>query len=156
MAAITAYNISVWIHITAVVVGFGSTFALAVMFPLAAKMDERHLPYVHRAGIAINRYLANPALLVIVLTGFYQVSKGDWSFGSFWIIGTLAIAVVLGGLVGSYFIPTDKKLAAMAERELAAGGLSAEYQRLARREGQIGALAGVLIVAAIFLMVIKP
>jgi uncharacterized membrane protein len=156
MAAVTAYNVSVWIHVTAVVVGFGATFAEALMFPVAMKMDERHVPYVHRLGIAINRYLANPALLVIIATGIYQVIKGDWSFGSFWISATIVIAVVLGGLLGSYFIPTDKMLAAMAERDLAAGGLSDEYRRLARREGQVGALAGVLIVAAIFLMVTKP
>jgi uncharacterized membrane protein len=156
MAAITAYNLSVWIHVTAVVVGFGATFAEALMFPVAMKMDPRHLPYVHRLGLAINRYLANPALLVIVATGIYQVIKGDWSFGAFWISGTFAIAIVLGGLLGSYFIPTDKKLAVMVERDLAAGGLSDEYQRLAKREGRIGTLTGVLIVAAIFLMVVKP
>jgi uncharacterized membrane protein len=156
MAAVTAYNVSVWIHVTAVVVGFGATFAEALMFPVAMKMDPRHLPYVHRLGIAINRYLANPALLVIIATGIYQVIKGNWSFGSFWISATIAIAVVLGGLLGSYFIPTDKKLMAMAQRDLAAGGLSDEYQRLARREGQVGTLAGILIVVAIFLMVVKP
>jgi hypothetical protein len=156
MAAITAYNVSVWIHVTAVVVGFGATFAGALMFPIALQMDERHLPYAHRLSLAINQRFANPALLVIILTGFYQVGKGDWSFGSFWISGTFAIAIVLGGLLGGYFIPADKKLGAMAERDLAAGGLSDEYRRLAKREGQIGALAGVLIVIAIFLMVVKP
>jgi uncharacterized membrane protein len=156
MAAVTAYNVSVWIHVTAVVVGFGATFAEAVMFPVAMQMDERHLPYVHRLGVAINRRLANPALLVIVVTGVYQVAKGDWRFGSFWIVGTLVIAVMLGGLLGSYFIPTDKKLGAMAKRELAAGGLSDEYRRLAKREAQVGTLAGILIVVAIFLMVTKP
>ena len=59
---------------------------------------------------------------------------------------------------GSYFIPTDKKLAAMAEKELADGAtaLSADYQRQAQREGGIGALAGLLIIVAVFLMVVKP
>ena len=156
MAAVTAYNVSVWIHITAVVVGFGATFAGALMFPIAMQMDERHLPYAHRLSLAISQRLANPALLVIIVTGFYQVSKGDWSFGSFWISATFAIVIVLGGLLGGYFIPTDKKLAVMAERDLAGGGLSPEYRRLASREGAIGALAGLLIVAAIFLMVVKP
>ena len=156
MAAITAYNVSVWIHVTAVVVGFGATFAEALMFPVAMKMDPRHLPYVHRLGITINRYLANPALTVIVITGIYQVIEGNWSFGDFWISATIVIALVLGGLLGSYFIPTDKKLLAMAERDLAGDGVSDEYQRLARREGQVGTFAGLLIVAAIFLMVVKP
>jgi uncharacterized membrane protein len=84
------------------------------------------------------------------------VSKGNWSFGSFWISGTFAIVIVLGAMTGAYFIPTDKKLAVMAERDLAGDGLSAEYQRLARREGMLGGLAGVLIIAAVFLMVVKP
>jgi uncharacterized membrane protein len=157
MAAVTAYNVSVWIHVTAVVVGFGATFAEALMFPVAMKMDPRHLPYVHRLSIVINRYLANPALTVIVITGIYQVLKGNWSFGDFWISATIVIAIVLGGLLGSYFIPTDKKLLVMAERDLAGdGGLSDEYQRKAKQEGQAGTLAGLLIVAAIFLMVVKP
>jgi predicted Zn-dependent protease len=68
------------------------------------------------------------------------------------------VAQVLGGLLGGYFVPTDRKLAAMAEKELAGGAttLSADYQRQAQREGGIGALAGLLIVVAVFLMVTKP
>jgi uncharacterized membrane protein len=156
MAAITAYNISLWIHISAVVVGFGATFAEAVAFPLALKLDPRHLPYVHRLGILINQRLASPALLLILITGIYQASDGNWDFGSFWISATFVIVIVLGGLLGAYFVPTDRKLAVMAERDLEAGGLSDEYQAAAKRIGQVGALAGFLVILAIFLMVVKP
>jgi uncharacterized membrane protein len=156
LAAVTAYNVSVFIHITAVVVGFGATFAESVMFPVAMKLDPRHLPYVHQLQLTINRYFAGPALLVIILTGFYQVSKGDWSLGDFWISGTLVIALVLGGINGAYFIPSDRRLGAMAARELAVGDLSEEYQRRARAQGMMGALTGFLIILAIFLMVTKP
>jgi uncharacterized membrane protein len=157
MAAITAYNVSLWLHITAVVVGFGATFAGALMFPLAARLDARHLPFAHRLSLAINRRLATPALVIVLLTGIYQAADGDWDFGAPWISATFLIVIVLGGLIGAYFIPTDRRLAEMAERELAEEGrLSAGYQRQAQREGQIGALAGVLIVVAIFLMVTKP
>jgi uncharacterized membrane protein len=102
-----------------------------------------------------------PALVVVLITGFYQVGKGNWSMGSFWISATLAIVIILGGLVGAYFVPTDKRLAEMAERELAAAGdapfaPSAEYVRLAQREGGVGTLAGILIIVAVFLMVTKP
>ena len=34
--------------------------------------------------------------------------------------------------------------------------LSEAYQRAARTEGMMGALAGLLIVVAVFLMVVKP
>ncbi|MEK6250556.1 MAG: hypothetical protein AABM43_01225 [Actinomycetota bacterium] len=46
--AVTTYEFSVFIHITAVMVGFGATFAEAIMFPVAMKVSPRHLPYVHR------------------------------------------------------------------------------------------------------------
>ena len=157
LAAVTAYNVSVFIHVTAVVVGFGATFAESVLFPVAMKLDQRHLPYVHQVQLTINRFFAGPALLVIIITGFYQVSKGHWSLGDFWISATLVIAIVVGGINGAYFIPADRRLGAMVTRELEAGGdLSEEYQRRARAEGMMGALTGVLIIIAIFLMVVKP
>jgi uncharacterized membrane protein len=157
LAAVTAYNVSVFIHVTAVVVGFGATFAESVLFPVAMKLDRRHLPYVHQVQLTINRYFAGPALLVIVITGFYQVGKGHFSLGDFWISATLAIAIIVGAINGAYFIPADRRLGAMVTRELEAGGdLSEEYQRRARAEGMMGALTGFLIVVAIFLMVVKP
>ena len=162
LAAITAYNVSLFLHITAVVVGFGATFAEALMFPVALRLDSRHLPYVHRLQLAINQRLATPGLAVVVLTGIYQTVDGDWEFGSFWISATFAIAIALGALLGAYFVPTDRRLGAMATRELeAAGGgpgvtMSEDYQRQARREGMLGSVAGILIVLAIFLMVTKP
>lgn len=157
LAAITDYSLSVFLHITAVVVGFGATFAEAITFPVAMKLDARHLPYVHRLQLAINRWLATPALAVIILTGLYQTIQGDWSFGEAWISASFAIAIVLGGLLGGYFIPTDRRLAEQAERDLAeAGTPSDDYLSRARTEGRVGALTGVLIVVAIFLMVTKP
>lgn len=38
----------------------------------------------------------------------------------------------------------------------AGGDLSEEYRRRARAEGIVGAVAGLLVLAAIFLMVAKP
>jgi uncharacterized membrane protein len=160
-AAVTSYNFSVFLHVTAVVVGFGATFAEAITFPVAMKLSPRHLPYVHRLQLAINQWLTTPALVVVLATGFYQVADGDWELGDFWLSASVAIVIVIGGLLGAYFIPEDRRLAAMVERELGAspGGdvqLSQEYLARARREGIVGTLTGLLIVAAIFLMVTKP
>ncbi|MEA2373969.1 MAG: hypothetical protein QOD53_432 [Thermoleophilaceae bacterium] len=161
LAALTAYSVSLFVHIAAVVVGFGATFAESVMFPVAMKLDPRHLPYVHRLQLTINRFFATPALVVVLGTGIYQVQKGDWSFGDVWISATLAIVIVIGGLNGAYFVPADRRLGAMVEREIAAAGdgevvLSEEYQRGARTEGIVGTVTGLLLLAAIFLMVVKP
>ena len=151
------YELSVFVHITAVMVGFGSTFAESIMFPVALKVSKRHLPYVHRLQLAINQRLATPALAVVLLTGIYQTSDGDWGFGSFWISATFLIVIVIGGLLGAYFNHDDRRRAAQAERELdVTGEVSEDYLRQARREGAIGALTGLLLIAAVFLMVVKP
>ncbi|MDP9134071.1 MAG: DUF2269 domain-containing protein [Actinomycetota bacterium] len=155
-AEIDAYSLSVFLHVSAVVVGFGATFAEAIMFPVAMKAGVQHLPYVHKLQLAINQRLATPAMVVIILTGLYQTSE-RWDFGEVWITATFAIVIVIGGLLGGYFVPTDRRLAAQAERELAdTGEVSEDYLRQARREGMVGALTGVLLIVAVFLMVTKP
>ncbi len=151
------YDISVFVHVSAVVVGFGATFAEAIMFPVAMKAGVRHLPYVHKLQLAINQRMAGPALALIILTGIYQTIDADWGFDSFWISATILIALVLGGMNGAYFMPTDRKLAVQAQREIdETGNVSDDYQAQARREGVIGAVAGLLVIVAIFLMVTKP
>jgi uncharacterized membrane protein len=157
LATITALNISIWIHITAAVVGFGATFAEAVTFPVAMQLDKRHLPYVHQLQLFINQRLATPALVIILVTGIYQVSEGDFSFGDMWISATFLIVIVLGGLLGAYFIPTDRRLFAQVTKDLAeTGEPSKDYLAEVRREGVMGTITGILIVAALFLMVTKP
>jgi uncharacterized membrane protein len=159
--AVTSYDFSVFLHVTAVVVGFGATFAESVTFPVAMAMDKRHLPYVHRLQRSINSWFTGPAMIVIIATGFYQVSKGDWDFGDFWLSGSMTIVIVLGAILGAYFIPEDRRLEAMAARDIAASGggeivLSEEYRRRSRTEGIVGAATGLLIVIAIYLMIAKP
>ena len=160
--AVNSYDFSVFLHITAVVVGFGATFAEAITFPVAMSMDKRYLPYIHRLQRRINQWLATPALVVILATGFYQVSDRDWDMGDFWLSGTLAIVIILGALLGAYFIPEDRKLEAMATRDIAgapAGGevtMSQEYMRRSRTEGIVGGITGLLVVIAIYFMVTKP
>ena len=161
VTAITAYNFSIFIHVSAVMVGFGSTFALAVATPVALKLDPRHLPYVHQLSIVLNRFFASPALLIVLVTGFYQVSEGNWKFSQFWISATFAIVIALGAIMGAVFMPSAKRLKALAERDIAAAGdgavtMSDEYQEKSKIEEIFGPITGLLLVAAVFLMTVKP
>ena len=163
LLAVTTYDLSLFVHITAVMVGFGATFAEAIMFPVAIKAGVRDLPYLHRLQLAINQWLATPALAIVLITGIYQTSE-RWEFDQFWISAALFIVVVIGALSGGYFIPADRRLGPMVEREIEAAGpgelklsdLSEEYQRGARLEGIVGAITGVLLIAVVYLMVVKP
>jgi uncharacterized membrane protein len=159
--AVSSYELSVFIHITAVVVGFGATFAEAILFPVAMKMGPRNLPYVHRIQLTINQFFAAPALVIVIATGLYQMAEGNWEYGDFWVSATLAIVVVIGVLLLAYFIPADRRLIPIVEKEIADSGggevkLSDDYQRAARNEGIAGTVTGILLVVAIFLMTTKP
>jgi len=159
--AVTSVQIALFLHVTSVVVGLGATFAESLTFPVAMRLSARHLPYVHRLQLAINQWLATPALVLILVTGMYMVSEDKLDFGELWISAGFGILIVLGGLLGAYFVPTDRRLAELAEDEIAAAGegevtLSDGYRRRARTEGIVGALTGLLVVLAIFLMVVKP
>ena len=161
LATVDSFTVSLFLHITAVMVGFGSTFALSVTTPIAMKLDLRHLPYVHQLSLTLGRFFATPALVIVLVTGFYQVDKGNWDLGDAWLSVSLAIIVVIGALSGAYFVPAAKKLKALAERDIAASGegqvtLSEEYNKRARLGAIFGPLTGLLLVVAVFLMVTKP
>jgi hypothetical protein len=161
LAAVDAYNVSVFLHVTAVVVGLGVTFVEAFTYPLAAQLSPRYYPFVHRLGLFINRWVAPPAMVIILATGFYQVADANLSLGEFWISATILIVVVVLGLGGAYFIRVDKRMIALADEAVAAAGggepvMGEEHGRLMRQHAIVGMATGVLIVVAIFLMTTKP
>jgi uncharacterized membrane protein len=106
----SVYEFVLWLHISASMVGLGATFATAVLSPVALSMDPRNLPFVHRVRVTVNRRFGEYGLVLIIATGVFQVIDGNWDFGAFWISAAFLIVFLLGGLLGGYLIPTDRKL----------------------------------------------
>jgi hypothetical protein len=158
--AASLYEVVLAVHIMAVVVAFGVTFAYPIMFAVAARHDPRGLPLLHRVEYTIERTLVNGGLLLVVAAGAYLASKGhDWS--QFFVQWGLGAAIVIGGLVGSVMIPTGKRAEKLAERDVAAAGdgeieMSEEYRGLVRRLSIVGTLLSVLVLITILLMAIQP
>ena len=158
---VTNYEVSLFIHITAAIVGLGAPFVEAFTYPVAMRLNPRFLPFKHRFQLAINCFLALPALVVVLATGLYQVDELSYELGDFWLTGAMTIVFVLAVMLGAYFIPEDRRLQAMVERDIEASGsgevvLSPEYRRRVRLEAALGTLADLLVIAAVYLMVTKP
>jgi uncharacterized membrane protein len=158
---VTNYEISLVIHITAAVVGLGAPFVEALTYPVAMRLNPRFVPFKHRLQLAINILLALPALVVVLATGLYQVDELGYELGDFWLSGAMAIVIVLAVMLGAYFIPEDRRLQAMVERDIEASGsgevvLSDEYLRRVRLEAAVGTVADLLVIAAVYLVVTKP
>jgi hypothetical protein len=160
MIAASAYEIVLALHIMAVVIAFGVTFAYPIMFAVGARQDPRSLPLLHRIEYTIERTLVNGGLVVVVAAGIFLASDGHlWS--EFFVQWGLGAAIVIGGLVGSVMIPTAKRAEAVAARDVAAAGegevpMSDEYRALVRRLSTVGPLLSLIVLLTIAVMVIKP
>ncbi len=158
--AASLYEVVLAVHIMAVVIAFGVTFAYPIMFAVAARRDPRSLPLLHRIEYTIERTLVNGGLLLVLAAGIFLASDGHhWS--EFYEQGGLAVVIVIGGLVGSVMIPAGKRAEQAAERDIAAaaGGeieMSDEYRALVRRLSTVGTLLSVLVLVTIAIMVLQP
>ena len=157
--AASAYEYVLALHIMSVVIAFGVTFAYPILFVVAARRDPATVPVLHRVEWVTERYLVNPALVLVVGAGIFLASDGHhWS--EFFVQWGLGAALVIGALIGAVMIPTAKRAEEVAARDLASGdgsgGVSAEYQSLVKRLTLVGSLLSGLVLLTILFMVVKP
>jgi uncharacterized membrane protein len=154
----SGYKIALFLHILAVVLAFGPTFGYGFFFSVVPQ-HPRATPAIMAGIQRVDRYLVNPGMLILLIAGIYLMAASDsvWdSSQAFIVVGFIAI-IGLFGLQHGFFQPQVRKAKAMAERDLEGGdALSPEFEALGQRIGQVGTLAGIVVVVAVFFMVYKP
>jgi len=158
--AVQFYDVVVWLHITAAVLAFGPTFGYAFFQTVAERTDPRAVPTVMRAMSMIDRFLVTPGALVVIAAGLY-LTIDRFEFSDVFVGVGIVAALGLLGLVHGFFLPAERKLTELAERDIEAarGGeveLSDEYLAISKRTGQIGTLAGLIVILTIYFMTAKP
>jgi len=156
LANVTGYSVGLFIHILAVVLAFGPTFAYGLIFSVMPKYP-RSAPAFFEAIRKVDTYLVNPAMLIVLLAGIYVMADGNWDGSEAFItVGFLAIVVLLG-LQHAFFRPQGRKAQELAERDLENGdGFSEEFEEVSRRLSTVGPIAGLIVVVTIFFMTVKP
>jgi uncharacterized membrane protein len=152
------YKIALFLHILAVVLAFGPTFGYALFFSVASQ-HPRATPAILAGVQKCDKYLVNPGMIVLLLAGIVLLTASDGAWGTsdvFVAVGYVAI-IVLFGLQHGFFQPKVREAKALAERDLKVGDtLSPEFEALGQRIGQVGTLAGVIVIVTIFFMTYKP
>jgi uncharacterized membrane protein len=152
------YKIALFLHILAVVLAFGPTFGYGFFFSVAPQYP-RAVPAILAGVQRVDRYLVNPGMIVLLLAGIYLLVASDdaWKAGDAFVsVGFLAI-IVLFGLQHGFFQPQVRKAKALADRDLKSGeALSPEFEAVSQRLGQVGTLAGLIVVVTVFFMTYKP
>jgi hypothetical protein len=154
--ALRFYDIVVFVHVAAVVTAFGVTFVYPLIVPRTQRSAPDKLPWLHHLQGEIGRKIITPSAAVVLLAGLYIALSGDGPFDmkDWWVGFGLVSVLVLLGLGGAFFAPRERRLAELAERDLAAGELSEEYQALAVQVARVGAAASLLILVTVLFMVL--
>jgi hypothetical protein len=154
----SGYKIALFLHILAIVLAFGPTFGYALFFSVAPQYP-RAVPAILAGVQRCDRYLVNPGMIVLLAAGIYLIAASDsvWDGSdAFIVVGFIAI-IALFGLQHGFFQPQVRKAKELAERDLETGDtLSPEFETLSQRIGQVGTLAGLIVVVTVFFMVYKP
>ncbi|MDQ3994256.1 MAG: DUF2269 family protein [Actinomycetota bacterium] len=160
LGEIRLYDFVLFVHIAAVVVAFGPTFAYPFFQTVVERVSPRSVPAMLQAMHTTSRYLVTPGLLVVLASGIYLTVDG-WDFGQRFVVVGLAVVVVLIVLGATFFDRHEARLIELSKRDVAAVGaregvLSADYWVVSKRFARVGVAASLLIVVALFFMAVKP
>jgi hypothetical protein len=160
VAEVQFYDVVVWLHVSAVVLAFGPTFAFGIYYGVVGSRHPRSLPAVFEATTVVNRTMTTIGMLVILASGIY-LAADRWEFSDAFVIVGIVAVVVLMALVHGFFIPNDRRGKAAAERDIEAAGsgdvqFSDEFWASAARGRTVGALAGLIVILTIYFMAAKP
>lgn len=154
LSTITTYTVVLFVHVAAAVVAFGVLFCYPLVTQLAARSGGEASRFWHRAQGTIGRFVITPAATVVLLAGLYLISDGPYELGDIWVGSGLLLLVVILGITGAYFAPTERRLLALAEADKGPEG--GQYATLSAQLVRMQWIAAGLALLALFLMVTKP
>ncbi len=141
-----------WLHVLAAIAAVGANITYGIWLTRASR-DPQVLPFTLRGVKLIDDRLANPAFGLLLITGLLMAFVLPLPLTTPWLLTALVlyVALVLIGLLG--YTPTLRRQIQVLDSE---GVASNSYQALARRGMILGIVLGVLVIAIVFLMVVKP
>ena len=158
--AVQFYDVVLWLHLAAVVVGFGSTFAYGVILAVAQRTDPRSLPGALAGVTANDRTVVTIGGTIVLVTGVYLAADA-WNFSEFFIAWGIVAVLFLLGITHGYFVPNERKAKEAAERDIERAGtgqveLGPEVNEASAKLAKMGGFAGLVIVLTVYVMTAKP
>ena len=146
------YLILVWLHVVAAAIAVGTNVTYGVWMARVRKAPAA-LPFALATVKVLDDRMANPAYGVVAVTGVLLVWLGPFAFTTPWVLASIVLFAIVGGLGLFAYTPTLR-----AQVELANAGRAdtPEFAALSKRGAMLGPILGVLVVAILFLMVVQP
>ena len=148
----TGFAIVKFVHVALAIVAVGFNLSYGIWIARSAR-DPEHIGFVMRTIRWIDARIANPAYGLLLVTGLVMAYSAAYPLTTFWIAGALllyASAVAIGiGVIAPNFRSQLRALEAD-------GPASDAFRRSAARGRAYGIAVSVVVVAIVFLMVVKP
>jgi hypothetical protein len=156
--AVTFFTFVLALHIAAIVIAFGVTFAYPVIYAVGISAEPRSMPGIHRIQDSVGKFVITPFMALALVCGIYLASKlHSWS--DFYVQWGLAVIIVIGALGGAYFAPRERRLAELATRDVEGAGaasaemeFSADYKALRKQVFTVNLIGNLLVLLTIFFM----
>ena len=160
MSRETWIQVFLFLHIFGAIAAVGPTLTYGLWNAQAERADPGVRAFVLRTVSWVDNHLATPAFIVQAFTGIALVLLLRLRFWhTAWLVTGVAIYVVTAIFAITVYAPVVRRQIDLAERVAAdptAADLRTEYAAVAARARAMGITAGVLTVAILYFMIVKP
>ena len=139
------------VHVLAAIVAVGANVSYGFWLRLAGR-DRDRLRFAIEGIRWLDRRIANPMYVVVLVTGVVMVLAGAYSFETGWIAASIALYVLVAIVGIVLFAPAIRRQLAEAERD----PTSPAYAAAAARTTQLGLATTAAVFVIVALMVTKP
>lgn len=139
------------VHVVAAIVAVGANLTYGPWLRLAGR-DRDRLVFTLRGIRWLDRRVANPAYVLVLVTGVAMVVAGPYRFEHGWIAVSLGLYVVVAVLGITLFGPAVRRQLAAAEADPS----SAAYAAAAARSTVLGVIVTAIALVIVALMVTRP
>ena len=141
-----------FLHVLLAIVAVGFNASYGIWLARAARQPA-HLGHVLRGIKALDDRFANPAYVLLLVTGLANAFIGGIPLRTPWILGALVLWALLLVLGAGVYTPTLRRQIAALEWS---GPENPAYRSLAARGQATGMVLAAIVVVIVFLMVVKP
>jgi hypothetical protein len=161
LGVVRFYDVAVFIHVAAVVIGFGVTFSYPIFLRHAVRSAPRSMPYLLTTIDTVGRAVIGPSALLILISGIYLVADGPFDYGDTFVSVGLPIIIVLILVGPLFFARKGRQLEGIVSRDIDAAGtgevkLGAEFDTVLGQIMSVGYVTDLLVLIALFFMIVKP
>lgn len=148
------------LHVVAVLLSYGLPLAYPLLLPYVRRCHPEAMPGIHDVQHRLNLVLTGPGTVLVLAFGLWTASRENAWGEPFVQVGFAAIAII--AIVGGWIVRASKEMAGLSRADVAAaaaGGIitwSAGYDRLYRRYVSVETFLGVVVLATVLVMAIKP